>query len=124
MGRSSRTRSVEGALSAAEPSAVGASMSRSVASASASASTPTAVAHTRRPSDASTAAAASAEPPDPSSSKAVEPDDRPAASGHRFGPDLACSECGTQWDAHQRDPTPCCGPDEPADVFLRRPGVS
>ena len=50
----------------------------------------------------------------------VDPAERPAASGHRFGPDLACSECGIQWDAHQREPAPCAK-DEPSDVFLRRP---
>jgi len=32
---------------------------------------------------------------------------RPGASGHRFGPDLGCSECGILWDVHQRDPKPC-----------------
>ena len=52
----------------------------------------------------------------------VEPGDRPGASGHRFGPDLACSECGIHWDAHQRQPAPCVK-DEPGDVFLRRPAV-
>jgi hypothetical protein len=46
--------------------------------------------------------------------------DRPAASGHRFGPDLSCSECGVQWEAHQREPAPCRS-DAPQDVFLRRP---
>lgn len=52
----------------------------------------------------------------------VEPGNRPGASGHRFGPDLACSECGIHWDAHQRQPAPCAK-DEPGDVFLRRPAV-
>lgn len=48
--------------------------------------------------------------------------DRPGASGHRFGPDLACSECGILWDVHQRDPKPC----ETAamrDAFARRPST-
>ncbi|MCR9095855.1 MAG: hypothetical protein NXI30_16660 [bacterium] len=52
----------------------------------------------------------------------MDPADRPAASGHRFGPDLACSECGIQWDAHQREPAPC-GKQDASDVFLRRPAV-
>ena len=46
--------------------------------------------------------------------------DRPGASGHRFGPDLACSECGILWDDHQRDPRPCATDDE-LDAFTRRP---
>lgn len=57
-----------------------------------------------------------------SSTQAVDPSDRPGASGHRFGPDLACSECGILWDAHQREPAPC-SKDAPGDVFLRRPAV-
>lgn len=32
---------------------------------------------------------------------------RPGAEGHRFGPDLSCSECGVTWDAHQLDPRRC-----------------
>jgi hypothetical protein len=32
---------------------------------------------------------------------------RPGAEGHRFGPDLSCSECGVTWDAHQADPRRC-----------------
>ena len=32
---------------------------------------------------------------------------RPSASGHRFGPDLTCSECGVTWEEHQRQPTAC-----------------
>jgi len=32
---------------------------------------------------------------------------RPGASGHRFGPNLQCSECGVTWDAHQLEPSPC-----------------
>lgn len=60
--------------------------------------------------------------------KPADPADRPGASGHRFGPDLACSECGVAWDVHQRDPSPC-KTDEPeassgtvaADAFSRRP---
>jgi hypothetical protein len=32
---------------------------------------------------------------------------RPGAEGHRFGPDLSCSECGVRWDAHQADPRRC-----------------
>lgn len=53
----------------------------------------------------------------------IAPEDRPAASGHRFGPDLACSECGVQWETHQRAPTPCES-EAPDDVFLRRPAVA
>ena len=52
----------------------------------------------------------------------MDPADRPGASGHRFGPDLACSECGIHWDAHQRAPAPCAK-DQPSDVFLRRPAL-
>lgn len=52
----------------------------------------------------------------------IAPEDRPAASGHRFGPDLACSECGVQWDAHQRTPAPCES-ETNEDVFLRRPSI-
>ena len=37
----------------------------------------------------------------------VDGKERPTAWGHRFGPDLACSECGLTWDEHQRDPAPC-----------------
>ena len=32
---------------------------------------------------------------------------RPGAEGHRFGPDLSCSECGVTWEAHQIDPRKC-----------------
>jgi hypothetical protein len=32
---------------------------------------------------------------------------RPAASGHRFGPDLSCSECDISWEEHQKEPMPC-----------------
>ncbi len=32
---------------------------------------------------------------------------RPPASGHRFGPDLICSECGISWEQHQSRPNPC-----------------
>lgn len=46
--------------------------------------------------------------------------DRPGASGHRFGPDLACSECGILWDVHQRDPKPC-QTEKAQDAFARRP---
>lgn len=35
------------------------------------------------------------------------PNIRPAAGGHRFGPNLECSECGRSWDDHQNDPSPC-----------------
>lgn len=46
--------------------------------------------------------------------------DLPAASGHRFGPGLICSECGITWETHKREPVPCRG--EPAgDPFARRP---
>ena len=46
--------------------------------------------------------------------------DRPGASGHRFGPDLACSECGILWDVHQRDPKPC-QTQAAQNAFARRP---
>lgn len=46
--------------------------------------------------------------------------DRPGASGHRFGPELACSECGILWDVHQREPKPCRTEPVP-DAFSRRP---
>ncbi len=46
--------------------------------------------------------------------------DRPGASGHRFGPELACSECGILWDVHQREPKPCRTEPVP-DAFARRP---
>lgn len=32
---------------------------------------------------------------------------RPDAGGHRFGPDLQCSECGRGWNDHQHEPAPC-----------------
>ena len=47
----------------------------------------------------------------------IAPEDRPAASGHRFGPDLACSECGMHWEAHQREPAPCAT-EEADDAFF------
>ncbi len=65
-------------------------------------------------------AAVSAESADPV--RGMDPAERPAASGHRFGPDLACSECGIQWDAHQREPAPCAKEDA-SQVFLRRPAA-
>ena len=37
---------------------------------------------------------------------------RPGAKGHRFGPDLSCSECGVTWEAHQIDPRKCVDEDE------------
>jgi len=40
-----------------------------------------------------------------------ESNKRPHASGHRFGPDLTCSECGVTWDNHQKDPIDCARPD-------------
>ena len=58
----------------------------------------------------------------PDSVRGMDPAARPAASGHRFGPDLACSECGIQWDAHQREPAPCAKEDA-SQVFLRRPAA-
>ena len=63
---------------------------------------------------------ASAMPPE--SMRGMDPADRPGASGHRFGPDLACSECGIQWDAHQREPAPCAKEDA-SEAFLRRPAA-
>jgi hypothetical protein len=49
-----------------------------------------------------------------------EATDRPGASGHRFGPDLQCSECGIGWDEHQRNPHPC-KTETDAEAFNRRP---
>ena len=74
---------------------------------------------------AAPSAAESNDGPDPADAgdARIAPADRPAASGHRFGPDLACSECGTQWEAHQREPTPC-ETETPDDAFLRRPDVA
>jgi len=37
----------------------------------------------------------------------VDGKDRPTARGHRFGPDLTCSECGLSWEDHQASPGPC-----------------
>ena len=37
----------------------------------------------------------------------ADPEIRPGAGGHRFGPDLQCNECGRNWDEHQHDPSPC-----------------
>ncbi|MAG29527.1 MAG: hypothetical protein CL908_01380 [Deltaproteobacteria bacterium] len=53
-------------------------------------------------------------------SRKAEPAERPGASGHRFGPDLACSECGILWDLHQREPKPCKS-EAARDAFSRRP---
>ena len=55
-------------------------------------------------------------------SVSIDPADRPGASGHRFGPDLACSECGVAWDAHQREPIPCRSA-ATVDAFARRPAA-
>jgi hypothetical protein len=48
----------------------------------------------------------------------TESKSRPTASGHRFGPDLQCSECGVTWDEHQAEPRPCepVGKRVPADI--------
>jgi hypothetical protein len=54
------------------------------------------------------------------SARKSEGSERPGASGHRFGPELACSECGILWDAHQREPAPC-KIELVTDVFARRP---
>jgi len=54
------------------------------------------------------------------STKKNDGPERPGASGHRFGPDLACSECGILWDVHQREPKPC-KIEKVADAFARRP---
>ena len=37
----------------------------------------------------------------------LNPKIRPEAGGHRFGPDLQCTECGRYWEAHQQQPSPC-----------------
>jgi hypothetical protein len=47
-----------------------------------------------------------------------ELNNRPSASGHRFGPDLACSECGVTWDEHQKDPRDC-NLDVPAETVAK-----
>jgi hypothetical protein len=57
-----------------------------------------------------------------SSSQKNETPERPGASGHRFGPDLACSECGILWDVHQREPKPC-KTESANDAFARRPAI-
>ncbi len=70
------------------------------------------------------ASASSASATSSAASQKLEPVDRPGASGHRFGPDLTCSECGIQWDVHQREPRPCETDRESspqAGAFLRRP---
>jgi hypothetical protein len=57
----------------------------------------------------------------------TESKNRPAASGHRFGPDLSCSECGISWEEHQKDPVPCCIRDKAdsleADVETEAPAL-
>ncbi len=40
----------------------------------------------------------------------LNPKIRPGAGGHRFGPELQCTECGRYWDAHQQNPRPCSSP--------------
>lgn len=52
----------------------------------------------------------------------IESTDRPTASGHRFGPDLACAECGISWDEHQRDPSPCCHKEAVSDASVPAAG--
>ncbi len=42
---------------------------------------------------------------------------RPGAGGHRFGPDLQCTECGRYWDAHQQTPRPCSHSLRAVDAF-------
>ena len=37
----------------------------------------------------------------------LNPKIRPEAGGHRFGPDLQCTECGRYWEQHQQQPSPC-----------------
>lgn len=37
----------------------------------------------------------------------LNPKIRPEAGGHRFGPDLQCTECGRYWEEHQQQPRPC-----------------
>ena len=54
--------------------------------------------------------------------RGIDPAERPGASGHRFGPELACSECGMHWDAHQRAPAPCAK-ETAGELFLRRPAL-
>lgn len=44
---------------------------------------------------------------------------RPGAEGHRFGPDLSCSECGVTWEAHQANPQKCV--DGSVDTQERQP---
>ncbi len=69
--------------------------------------------------DGSSAARESRDARGPAGSK-NDAGDRPGASGHRFGPELACSECGILWDVHQREPKPCRTEPVP-DAFARRP---
>lgn len=60
-------------------------------------------------------ASSSNKPAKPVRNAPDDPKIRPGAGGHRFGPDLQCSECGQKWDAHQQHPEPC-GDDEPEVV--------
>ncbi len=53
--------------------------------------------------------------------KKVEGKNRPTAWGHRFGPELLCSECGLTWEQHQTDPGPCAT-HIPKPVDERPPG--
>jgi hypothetical protein len=53
----------------------------------------------------------------------TESKNRPAASGHRFGPDLSCSECGVSWEEHQKEPTPCCKQTKSDPFEAEKPAV-
>ena len=48
---------------------------------------------------------------------------RPGADGHRFGPDLLCSECGISWELHQDEPQPCERP-APLDAGESPPRIA
>lgn len=48
----------------------------------------------------------------------LNPKIRPEAGGHRFGPDLQCTECGRYWEEHQRQPSPCStSVSDPGDTY-------
>ena len=122
-----RSAAVSARTAGSSSLSVAAGPSRVTASSSASSSTPSSGSKPpsgSRLSPESKPKADSKLKPDPKlkAPPRLEPSERPGASGHRFGPDLACSECGIQWDVHQREPHPCkTDLDDEADAFLRRP---
>ena len=48
---------------------------------------------------------------------------RPEAGGHRFGPELQCTECGRYWDSHQQNPKPCSHSGSRSAAAYRRTGL-